>query len=141
MSFAETLDVAIRQCIAYHGKTYNEALDTTLVEYRYLEQARRLRRQHEVQLIHEQAWAYNQVKAQKEVGKGYRPYYRTFKDFYDAEEEYSKALFGETRNSKSKRETVYKVAEDNKHLIDNEEIERQNRILEEEIRKQQLNRI
>lgn len=67
--------------------TILEARRTTLADYEVLMQAVALRKVDEQQALHEQAMLNLSVQETVGRGKHARPKYRTFKDFYDYEEE------------------------------------------------------
>lgn len=64
-----------------------------LAEYELRMISYRLKRLNKSQEIHEQAWANNQIKATKKVGKKEVPYFKKFKDFFDMEKQ-EKAILG-----------------------------------------------
>lgn len=129
--------------MAYFGKTYIEAQRTTLVEYTYLQRSHALKRQEERQRIHELAWKSWEVQGTKSVGSKTVPLYTNFKDFYDTEEEYFRALYGteyyEAKIRKQKEEKINSMLEANKRLTksirkqdsSNDDIAEQNRRIDE----------
>lgn len=130
-------------CKAYYGKSYVEARRTTIGEYEFLRNSYSLRDQKIMQYIHMLAWKINEAQAQKEVGKRIVPVHKTFKDFYDAEGEYYKALLGEEEYKEERRKEKAQIAEVNKLLHKNlgkedslNEIADQNRRIEEALNKQ-----
>lgn len=53
----------------------------------------RLKRLNKSREIHEQAWANNQIKAKKKLGKKEVPYFKKFIEFFDMEKQ-EKAILG-----------------------------------------------
>jgi hypothetical protein len=65
----------------------------TLYEYEIRMTAFRLKSLDQLNKIHEQAWANQQVQATKKIGKKEVPYFNTYKKFFDFEK-YEKQVLG-----------------------------------------------
>lgn len=81
-------------------KSFAEVDRLTLPEYNLLIEAAQLRQIDQEYESHLQAWLNFIVKARKKAGKGYKPVYTKFKQFYDHE----KAL---ERLKESKKESKF----------------------------------
>lgn len=97
----DRIELAILQCMSYFGKSYVEALRTTIPEFEYLGKAYRLTRERDMQDIHLLAWKIREAKATKKQGKTEKYVFPKFRDFYNQEEEYNRALYGNTIREKS----------------------------------------
>ncbi|MBO0473240.1 hypothetical protein JZO86_05940 [Enterococcus ureasiticus] len=64
----------------------------TLAEYELRMISYRLKRLNKSREIHEQAWANNQIKTTKKIGKKEVPYFKKFKDFFDMEKQEKEIL-------------------------------------------------
>lgn len=81
-------------CFRYFGITNIDDIDKmTLTEYKMRIKAHKYKMVDDEYLVHKQAWAGQQVKATKQVGKKQKPYFEKFGDFFNREE-MEEQLFG-----------------------------------------------
>lgn len=129
----------------YFGMSESEIDGMTIRDYTFKMASKRLARQEREYYIHLEAWQNNQVKATKKVGKDYKPYYRKFDDFYNYRSEYKRAVFGDAYVDQKEEEKKWEIIEANRRLNGDlkegsglEDIDEQNRRIEEALRRQEL---
>ena len=91
-----TIDEQKALAIALFGVSALEASRMTLYEFELYSLAYEFKRQKEMETASFQAWQNNQAKAVKTIGSGKnmktKPYFKTFKAFYDSDKEFNLIL-------------------------------------------------
>lgn len=92
-------------CMGWFGLSLTEARRCTPLDFDIYMKAREYRRQERMEEISIQAWKNREIQSDKKVGKNYKPYFKTFKDFYDSSEEIDKLLYPQPVKPKNKQLT------------------------------------
>lgn len=86
--------------IARYNLSLLEAKRLTLSDFFIYKKAWEIRRQERREDMSYQAWRNREIKADKKVGKNYRPAFESFKDFYDSEKEFNQIFNPPQENKK-----------------------------------------
>ena len=101
--FYKTVELIRLNCLRYLGFQDMTAIGRmTIKEYSLRMKAYRLKHVDELYMMHLQAWLNNQATATKQKGKKTVPFFKSFDEFYDIQEEEKKIL------GISAKETVHK---------------------------------
>ena len=87
-------------CIGWLGLSLLEAKRCTPLEFSIYMKARRFRRQERQEDMAYQAWKNREIKADKKSGKGYKPYFKNFTEFYDSEKAIKNIIQGDSKPKK-----------------------------------------